>query len=304
MRSPGASDSTTSRSTSPTNAIATDIDAEADVEADVDDDATTLVATGFASDPLATAVLPMPNRRDQAHLVPLVEVGDTAIITTPMLDRTPPSGTRVRIRRQHNVRRALAWFVGLIALLGFGYFTISLFQVWSTGNDDHRAAVDVIVVMGAAQYDGRPSPQLAARLDHAVELFDEEVAPVIFVTGGKQAGDRFTEAEASRRYLIGKGVPETAILAEDAGRTTWESLQNVAGELDNRGLDSVVIVTDPYHSLRSKLVAEELGIEAHTSATRTSPVTGRGAFWHHVKEAGGVAVGRIIGFSRLHRLID
>ena len=111
-------------------------------------------------------------------------------------------------------------------------------------------------MLGAAQYDGRPSPQLAARLDHALELYDEGVAPVVMVTGGNQPGDRFTEAEASANYLVDRGVPETAIMREDAGHTTYESLDAAADQLLDAGLDDVVLVTDPYHSLRSRLIAE------------------------------------------------
>ena len=143
--------------------------------------------------------------------------------------------------------------------LGIGWFVVNLVQVWRTGEGDQARSVDAIVVMGAAQYDGRPSPQLQARLDHVVELWNLGVAPVVIVTGGNQPGDRFTEASTSAAYLRDAGVPENAILSEDTGRTSWESLQNVAEVAADHGIGSVILVSDPFHSLRIKLMAEELG---------------------------------------------
>jgi uncharacterized SAM-binding protein YcdF (DUF218 family) len=180
-----------------------------------------------------------------------------------------------------------------------GYYLISLYQVWSTGRNDQARPVDAIVVMGAAQYDGTPSPQLAARLDHVAELWPQGVAPLVVVTGGNQPGDRFTEAEASAAYLQDRGVPADAIVREDQGRTSYESLQGVARMLSERGLRSALIVTDPFHSLRSRLIAEDAGLEAFVSPTPTSVVTGGPSFVRHLEEAAGVAVGRLFGFDRL-----
>ncbi len=164
--------------------------------------------------------------------------------------------------------------------------------------------MDAIVVMGAAQYDGRPSPQLQARLDHVVDLWPEGYAPLVVATGGNRPGDRFTEAEASAKYLTENGVPESAILLESEGTSSYESLTGVESLLAERGLDTVLIVTDPYHALRSKLIAEEVGLTAHVSPTPTSVVTGSKALERHLTEAAGVAVGRIIGFDRLDDLTD
>jgi len=180
-----------------------------------------------------------------------------------------------------------------------GYYAISLFQVWTTGRSNEVRPVDAIVVMGAAQYDGTPSPQLAARLDHVVAIWPANVAPLIIVTGGSQPGDRFTEAAASAAYLIERGIPDASILRETVGRDTYESMIGVAGMLNRRGLDSVLIVTDPYHSMRSRLIAEELGLDAYVSPTDTSVVTGGSNIVRHLQEAAGVAVGRIVGFDRL-----
>jgi uncharacterized SAM-binding protein YcdF (DUF218 family) len=263
-----------------------------------------VLATGFASDPLAATAVPEPRIDIRTEMIAMIpETGNTPILTSPLLDPTPPSGQRLRFRRRRSWRRRVLGLLGVLVVAAVGYFTISIFQVWSTGTTDHREPADVIAVLGAAQYDGRPSPQLRARLDQAVVLYEEGVAPVVFVTGGKREGDRFTEAEASRDYLVRAGVPAIAILMESEGSSTWESLQNMSGVLGPLEFDDVIIVTDPYHSLRAKLMAEELGMTAHVSPTRTSPVQGGAAFWRHVREAGGVAVGRIIGFSRLDRVL-
>lgn len=192
---------------------------------------------------------------------------------------------------------------GVVALVLF-YSLISFWQVWSTGRSDQARQVDAIVVLGAAQYDGRPSPQLEARLDQAVSLWPRDLAPLVIVTGGNQPGDRFTEAEVSANYLADRGVPGDVILLEDAGSTTYESLDRVAELLDERALESVLIVTDPYHALRSRLIAQELGLVAYVSPTETSVVTGVGLIRRELGEAAGVAVGRVIGFGRLSGLTD
>ncbi|HEY5875402.1 MAG TPA: YdcF family protein [Ilumatobacteraceae bacterium] len=192
--------------------------------------------------------------------------------------------------------------VALVVLFALGYFLVTFVQVWATGRRDQARPVDAIVVMGAAQYDGTPSPQLAARLDHAADLWQLGLAPIVVVTGGSQPGDRFTEAEASAAYLVERGVPSDVIVQEQDGRSSWESLANVADVLEGTGVERILLVSDPFHSLRIRLTAEELGFEAYTSPTRSSPVTGTSARSREAKEAAGIALGRIIGFERLWRL--
>jgi uncharacterized SAM-binding protein YcdF (DUF218 family) len=204
-------------------------------------------------------------------------------------------------RRWTPISIAVRVVIVLVAL-ALTYFVITVYQVWSTGRRDEARSVDAIVVLGAAQYDGRPSPQLAARLDHVVALWPRGLAPIVVVTGGKQPADRFTEAEASARYLVDRGVPEEVLLFENEGGSTYESLEGVADLLRDRGLRTVLLVTDPFHALRSRLTAEELGLEAYVSPTGTSVVTGGSSFAKHLKEAAGVSFGRIIGFDRLRGL--
>src|SRR6185436_4916983 len=139
-------------------------------------------------------------------------------------------------------------------------------------NQDDPRPADAIVVLGAAQYNGVPSPIYRARLDHAIDLFQEGLAPKIVMTGGKLPGDKTTEAEAGRAYAISKGVPSDAILVEDEGRTTLESLRTVSQILRENDLKSAVFVSDRTHMLRVLRIAHDQGIEAFGSPTRTSPI--------------------------------
>jgi uncharacterized SAM-binding protein YcdF (DUF218 family) len=158
-----------------------------------------------------------------------------------------------------------------------------------------------VVVLGAAQYDGRPSAVLRARLDHAADLWHRQIAPVIVVTGGKAVGDRFTESQAGANYLHSKGVPDDAILREATGRSSWESLSSAARFLRQRGISDVVLVSDPFHAARIHGIAAELGLSSATSPTRTSPIHGLSAVRHMATETAQVGVGRVIGFRRLVR---
>ena len=200
--------------------------------------------------------------------------------------------------------------VGLLLIISLVYGCINVAQVWWVGRSDQASAVDAIVVLGVAQYDGRPSPQLQARLDHALALWQEGLSPLVITTGGNQPGDRFTEAETSANYLIEGSidgslvvaVPAESIVQENSGSTTRESLIAVRNIMQDRGLHSVLIVTDPYHSLRSRLIAQDLGLVAYISPTRTSPLRGASAVSRHVREALGIAVAHLIGFANLERL--
>lgn len=212
------------------------------------------------------------------------------------------SGSERARRSRWSRRRKVVVAAVALPVLVVAYFAATLAQVWWVSRQDQRHPADAIVVLGAAQYDGTPSPQLAARLDHALILWNEGLAPTIVVTGGKQPGDRFTEATASADYLISRGVPDAQILREVQGKSSWESLAASARFLLDRGMDTVILVSDPFHELRLRGIAEEVGLKAYTSPTRTSPVKGFDAFRQMVKEAGGVGVGRIIGYRRLLRL--
>jgi uncharacterized SAM-binding protein YcdF (DUF218 family) len=159
---------------------------------------------------------------------------------------------------------------GLIA--GVAVSGYAAYRIWEQGNRDERPPADAIVVMGAAQYDGRPSPVFAARLDHAIELYHAGVAPRLIVTGGKREGDRTTEAASARSYAIAHDVPDEAILGEDTSRTTLQSIRRVAALMQAEGIGSAVFVSDPSHMLRVLRMASDQGITAYGSPTRTSPI--------------------------------
>jgi uncharacterized SAM-binding protein YcdF (DUF218 family) len=178
------------------------------------------------------------------------------------------------------------------------YSAVTFVQVWLAARRDGAHKAQAIVVFGAAQFNGRPSSVLKARLDHAVDLYDRHVAPVIVVTGGRQPGDKFTEATASADYLHTKGVPDNDILREVSGHSSWQSLASTASFLKVRHIRDVVLVSDPFHSLRIGGMAAELGLDASTSPTRTSPITGFDVATYMGRETVAVAVGRIVGFRR------
>lgn len=204
---------------------------------------------------------------------------------------------------QADIVRRVTYVVTSVAASVLLYFAVSLVQVWSTGRSDgfagSKSRVDAAVVLGAAQYDGRPSPQLQARLDHAVRLWQRGAVRLVVVTGGKQEGDRFTEAESGREYLVANGIPSDAIVVEPRGTSTYESLRFVRNESVSLGIVRIAIVSDPYHVLRASLVARELGFEARPSATRTSVTRGSDALARNVREAVGVMIGRVVGFRQL-----
>ena len=154
----------------------------------------------------------------------------------------------------------LSWLISLGAVM-----------LWER-RDDARAA-DAIVVLGAAQYDGRPSPVLKARLDHAVSLWDRHLAPRLVLTGGMGDGDTTSEAAVGRRYAVKRGVPDSVILMETRGRTTAESVQRVAAMLDSLSRREVILVSDPFHMLRLSILARRFGLSPRTSPTRTSPIS-------------------------------
>lgn len=148
----------------------------------------------------------------------------------------------------------------------------TVFRVWQVARADDRNKADVVVVLGAAQYDGTPSAVLGSRLDHAARLWRTGIAPVIVTVGGQRAGDAYTEAQAGRNYLTSYGIPPDAVVPIGAGRDTLESLQAVADRAKSAGWRTAVIVSDPWHSLRARTMADDLGLTSWTSPTRSGPI--------------------------------
>ena len=166
--------------------------------------------------------------------------------------------------------------LSFVVLLLVGFVAGCAIVVWRAAHHDDASEIDradAIVVLGAAQYDGEPSPVFAGRLDHAALLYEQGRAGSVLVLGGGQPGDRFTEAEAGRTYLIEKGVPQDAILPVPKGHTTYESLRAAAPVMREAGMDSAFLVSDPWHNARVERMARDLGIDGHASATWQSAAT-------------------------------
>ncbi len=188
----------------------------------------------------------------------------------------------------------------LVALVML-YLSVTFVQVWKASRRDQARPAQAIVVFGAAQYDGRPSPVLQARLDHALALYERGLAGKVVVTGGRREGDRFTEASVSATYLAKRGVPESALLREVSGRSSWQSLASAAKFLKRRDppITKVLLVSDGYHAARIAAIAKELGLEPHTSPARGASSRGAAKLVHLGKETVAVAAGRLFGFRRV-----
>jgi uncharacterized SAM-binding protein YcdF (DUF218 family) len=202
--------------------------------------------------------------------------------------------------------KRVAQLLALVLCVGSLYVGLTVFEVWRVGRTQSTTQVDAIVVMGAAQYDGVPSPLLKARLMHAFDLWKQKIAPRIVLTGGNKPGDRYTEASASAIFLRQQGVPQEELLQESLSRSTYEALRNVRDLVKNdanfAGIERIVIVTDPYHELRSRLTAREMNFETTTSPSSNSPIAGNSAFKKYVKEGAGIALARVIGFGNLWKI--
>jgi uncharacterized SAM-binding protein YcdF (DUF218 family) len=190
--------------------------------------------------------------------------------------------------------RRLVLAVVLLALLVVGGTATS---IWWVARGDDRTPSDAIVVLGASQFDGRPSSVLQARLEHAKALYEQDVAPVVVTVGGGRPGDRFTEAEAGARYLRAGGISDVVAVGE--GGNTLQSLEAVQRLFAERGWSTAVVVTDPWHSLRSRAMAKDAGIDARTSPTRSGPSvrTRETQLRYIARETGAYLYYRVLGRS-------
>lgn len=169
--------------------------------------------------------------------------------------------------------RALGRLIASIVLTIVVLWTASMAAVLLFSWMDQARPADSIVVLGAAQYDGKPSPVLRARLDHGIDLWNNRMGKILVLTGGKGAGDTTSEADVGRSYARKRGVPDTAILLENKGRTTRESMLGVAELLESRGIKTAILVSDPFHMLRLSIIGRRFGLTPYTSPTRTSPIS-------------------------------
>jgi uncharacterized SAM-binding protein YcdF (DUF218 family) len=185
--------------------------------------------------------------------------------------------------RRHPIISALSFLVAAI----LGLLVATAVAVWNAAHTDDARRIDradVIVVLGAAQYDGRPSPVFEGRLRQAELLYRESRSPRVLVLGSNQPGDATTEADAGRNFLIAEGLPANAVYADPRGHTTYESLEAAARFMRERDLHSAFLVSDPWHNLRIKRMAGDLGIQAYASAT-----------WHSAARSEGT---RLAGYVR------
>ena len=172
------------------------------------------------------------------------------------------------------MRRSLTRLIAAYAVLAaLAAWVISVLSVFVWGARDMARPADAIVVLGAAQYAGRPSPVLKARLDHAIVLWKRGLAKRLVLTGGRGIGDTISEAAVGRRYVMKAGVADSVILLENEGRTTEASIEAVADIMEGKKLERAIFVSDPFHMLRLQILAKRYGVKSVTSPTRTSPIS-------------------------------
>lgn len=181
-------------------------------------------------------------------------------------------GARAR-QKAKQVVNVLRRILTIAVVATFAVWAISAAAVLIWSSRDEARPAQAIVVLGAAQYAGKPSPVLRARLDHALDLWNRRLASLLILTGGTGLGDTTSEAAVGRTYARKRGVPDSAILVESEGRTTSESMRAVAGMLEVRGLQSALLVSDPFHMLRLRILARRFGFTPYTSPTQTSPIS-------------------------------
>ena len=176
-------------------------------------------------------------------------------------------------QKAKQVVKVLRRILTVVVVAAFALWVISATAVLIWSSRDEAQPAQAIVVLGAAQYAGKPSPVLRARLDHALDLWNRHLASLLILTGGTGSGDTTSEAAVGRTYAKKHGVPDSAILVESEGRTTSESMRAVAGMLEVRGLQSALLVSDPFHMLRLRILARRFGFTPYTSPTQTSPIS-------------------------------
>ena len=193
----------------------------------------------------------------------------------------------------------MARVVGAAVLAVVLLITSTALAIWWTARQDSAPASDAIVVLGSAQYNGVPSSIFEARLEHAIALFEDGVAPVIVTVGGKADGDQFTEAEAGRDYLAGSGIPAEALVTVPEGGDTLESIRAVSATFTEQGWSHAVLVSDPWHAMRAERMAEDAGLEADSSPTRQGPAvqTRTTQFRYILRETAAYLLYRVTGES-------
>lgn len=184
----------------------------------------------------------------------------------------------------------------LVVLLFVGYVGATFVDIWFATRRSAEGEASAALVLGAAQYNGTPSPVLVRRLDEAADLYESDRVELVVVTGGQQEGDVTTEAKVGYDYLRKQGIPDSDLRLEVQGSSTYTSMAAAARFLRNEKIDDVILVTDAYHTRRVELIAGEVGLIAEVSAV------GDADFSELLRETVAVSVGRVMGFRRLDRL--
>ncbi len=178
------------------------------------------------------------------------------------------------------------------------YFAVTFVQIWMTGHEHSKATAQAILVFGTTEDNGKPSPELTARLDQALWLYRHHRATWVVVTGGNKPGDTHTEAGVSAAYLAARGVPASKIL-KGYGNDTWQNVSTVVAKLRSHDIVTVLAVTDPFHEYRAMAIASSQGLVPQPSPVPNSPTINHSLWRYYAKETLEVGVGRLIGYGRL-----
>lgn len=196
------------------------------------------------------------------------------------------------------VLRLIARVLGVLVLVLVLYFGVTFVQIWLRGHDHTTKSAQAILIFGTTEDNGTPSPELKARLDQALSLYDAGRAPWVAVTGGRRPGDVYTEAGASAMYLENHGVPASRIL-KGAGSDTWQNVSTIIGKLRRHHIKTVITVTDPFHEYRAMAISSDQGLTPDPSPVRNSPTIKHQLWRFYLKETLEVGVGRIVGYHHL-----
>jgi len=220
--------------------------------------------------------------------------------TSPGTSQTPVSTSPSKPDEDESLFAGFGKGFALVLILGLLYLGLTAWQVnRAAGDAPVVEAADAIVVLGAAQFDGQPSPVFEGRLQRALDLWDDGLAEVIVTTGSNQVGDRFTEGFAGYEWLLERGVPEDKVKIDVSGGSTWEQLSSARTILADRDLSTAILVSDPYHRFRLEQIAGEVGLDATVAATDRDA-----SLSEFSREVGAVASGRIIGYRRLNNILN
>jgi uncharacterized SAM-binding protein YcdF (DUF218 family) len=210
---------------------------------------------------------------------------DSVPVRSDSIDPEPTEAVLPRRRRNWIASAARFLFLYLFAVVflsTLGWCIWVYMQIERYAYEDQAAPADVICVFGAAEYSGRPSPVLRARLDHALALYEHGIAPVVLTLGGSAPGDTYSEGQVGEAYLMANGVPQKAIIAETQSRTTEEQALRIVVIARTNGYHRIVIVSDPAHLFRIREICTSEGLTVLTSPRQQVSAVGSASEWQQV----------------------